>query len=80
MPSIQSTLKWLLVAAPALVAAAPAGVYQRQESSSSAAAPSATSAAAPGATQAAAPGGGLTDVDILQLYVQTVLRRQRFTD
>lgn len=65
MPSIQSTLKWLFIAAPALTAAAPAGVYQRQMSSS-AAAPSATSAAAPGASPAPAPGGGLTDVDILQ--------------
>ncbi|KAF2018728.1 hypothetical protein BU24DRAFT_103821 [Aaosphaeria arxii CBS 175.79] len=68
MPSVRSTLYWLLVAAPTFTLAAPAGVYPRQEATTTAAVaePPAATASAPAAPPAAAPpAGGLTDPDIL---------------
>ncbi|KAF2637995.1 hypothetical protein P280DRAFT_87582 [Massarina eburnea CBS 473.64] len=66
MPSVRSIFSGLVALAP-LAAAAPAGVYVRQEPSAAAMMMSAA-AATPSAAAAAAPAaaGGLTDVDILQ--------------
>lgn len=72
MPSVSTILKGLVALAP-LVAAAPAQMDVRQESSTMAMAEaSATGSAGAAATPAAeaapaAPAGGLTDVDILNL-------------
>lgn len=71
MPSIRSIVTGLCALTP-LVAAAPARIVAR-ESAASSAASSAAPAATPAASAAAAPpAGGLSDVDILQLYVDPV--------
>jgi uncharacterized protein (UPF0333 family) len=66
MPSTRSIIYSLMALAP-LAAAAPAGVYVRQEASSSAAASATSSAAAAPSAAAPAAAGGLDDVSILQL-------------
>ncbi|KAF1996833.1 hypothetical protein P154DRAFT_304403 [Amniculicola lignicola CBS 123094] len=68
MPSVRTTLKFLLALAPAVTVALPQGrIVARQESaaaSATSAAPSASPSAPPAA--AAPPASGLSDVDILQ--------------
>ncbi|KAF2120909.1 ferritin-like domain-containing protein [Lophiotrema nucula] len=69
MPSVRTTLKWLLAVAPAFTVALPANdrIQARQASSSSAASSAAAAATSVAAAPAApAAGGGLSDVDILQ--------------
>lgn len=72
MPSIRSLLTGLCAIAP-LASAAPARIVARESASAAApaASPAASAAAAAPAAAAPAAAGALSDVDILQLYVDS---------